>query len=70
MKYLFCPVPSPSSRNPPSFIFCCQSGKTALMLALCRKLREYYSIAAVTNDIFTREDCEFLNRNAALSTER
>ena len=46
------------------------SGKTALMLALCRKLREYYSIAAVTNDIFTQEDCEFLNRNAALPTER
>ncbi len=30
------------------------SGKTALMLALCRKLRDQYSIAAVTNDIFTR----------------
>jgi urease accessory protein len=46
------------------------SGKTALMLALCRKLRDSHSIAAVTNDIFTREDCEFLNRNDALPTER
>ncbi len=46
------------------------SGKTALMLALCRKLRDSYNIAAVTNDIFTREDCEFLNRNAALPTDR
>ncbi|GMI38452.1 hypothetical protein TeGR_g5043 [Tetraparma gracilis] len=46
------------------------SGKTALMLALCRKLRDQMSVAAVTNDIFTREDCEFLNRNGALPTER
>ena len=42
------------------------SGKTALMLALCRALRDKYSLAAVTNDIFTREDCEFLQRNGAL----
>ncbi|KAK5989331.1 putative urease accessory protein ureG-like [Cladobotryum mycophilum] len=42
------------------------SGKTALMLALCLALREKYSIAAVTNDIFTREDAEFLTRHAAL----
>ncbi len=33
------------------------------MLALCLALRERYSIAAVTNDIFTREDAEFLTRN-------
>jgi len=46
------------------------SGKTALMLALCQKLREFYSIAAITNDIFTKEDCEFLNRKEALPTER
>jgi len=46
------------------------SGKTALMLALCRALRDKLSIAAVTNDIFTREDCEFLNRNNALEKER
>jgi len=46
------------------------SGKTALMLALCRKLRDRMSVAAVTNDIFTREDGEFLTRNQALSKER
>jgi len=46
------------------------SGKTALMLALCRALRDTYSIAAVTNDIFTREDCEFLVRHSALPAER
>ncbi|KAK4690596.1 hypothetical protein P7C71_g6229, partial [Lecanoromycetidae sp. Uapishka_2] len=42
------------------------SGKTALMLALCLSLRSTYSIAAVTNDIFTREDAEFLTKNSAL----
>ncbi|CAJ0747691.1 5372_t:CDS:2, partial [Entrophospora sp. SA101] len=46
------------------------SGKTALMLALCKALRNQYSIAAVTNDIFTKEDTEFLVRNEALPTER
>ncbi|MCJ1438786.1 hypothetical protein MMC27_008176 [Xylographa pallens] len=46
------------------------SGKTALMLALCLKLRDTYSIAAVTNDIFTREDAEFLTRHAALPPAR
>ncbi|CAF9924339.1 MAG: hypothetical protein GOMPHAMPRED_003598 [Gomphillus americanus] len=46
------------------------SGKTALMLALCKALREQYSIAAVTNDIFTREDTEFLTRNNALPAPR
>ena len=46
------------------------SGKTALMLALCQRLRDHYSIAAVTNDIFTKEDTEFLVRNAALPEER
>ncbi|KAF2460258.1 urease accessory protein ureG [Lineolata rhizophorae] len=46
------------------------SGKTALMLALCRALRDRYSVAAVTNDIFTREDCEFLTAQAALPAER
>jgi urease accessory protein len=46
------------------------SGKTALMLALCQRLREKYSLAAVTNDIFTKEDTEFLVRNAALPEER
>jgi urease accessory protein UreG len=46
------------------------SGKTALTLALCRALREKYDIAAVTNDIYTREDAEFLVRNDALPKER
>ncbi|KAF2214666.1 hypothetical protein CERZMDRAFT_82608 [Cercospora zeae-maydis SCOH1-5] len=46
------------------------SGKTALMLALCLALRDQYNIAAVTNDIFTREDCEFLTRHKALPAER
>jgi len=46
------------------------SGKTALMLALCRALRNRMSLAAVTNDIFTREDAEFLMRNDALEKAR
>src|SRR5271154_4431559 len=46
------------------------SGKTALTLALCRRLREEYNIAVVTNDIYTREDAEFLTRNGALAPER
>jgi urease accessory protein len=46
------------------------SGKTALVLALCRKLSSERSLAVVTNDIFTREDAEFLIRNQALPAER
>lgn len=46
------------------------SGKTALMLALCRSLRSRYQIAAVTNDIYTKEDAQFLTRHEALSPER
>jgi urease accessory protein len=46
------------------------SGKTALLLALCRMLRDDYSLGVVTNDIFTREDGEFLVRNQALPAER
>ena len=46
------------------------SGKTALLLALCRRLRESRSLAVVTNDIFTREDAEFLVRHDALPQER
>ena len=42
------------------------SGKTALLLALCRRLRDTYNVGVVTNDIFTREDQEFLVKNAAL----
>ncbi|MDP9036990.1 MAG: urease accessory protein UreG [Myxococcota bacterium] len=46
------------------------SGKTALVLALCRALRDRLSLGVVTNDIFTREDAEFLHRNQALAPER
>jgi urease accessory protein len=46
------------------------SGKTALMLQLCRHLRDRMNIAAVTNDIFTKEDGEFLVRHEALPAER
>lgn len=46
------------------------SGKTALVLALCKAMREKYDLAVVTNDIFTREDAEFLQRNEALPAER
>ena len=46
------------------------SGKTALMLALCQNLRERLRLAAVTNDIFTKEDGEFLIRHQALEPER
>src|SRR5258706_12618882 len=46
------------------------SGKTALMLQLCRNLRDKMNIAAVTNDIFTKEDAEFLVRHAALDSSR
>jgi urease accessory protein len=46
------------------------SGKTALIDALCKHLRERYQIAVVTNDIYTREDAEFLIRSQALPAER
>src|SRR5688500_5997829 len=46
------------------------SGKTALMLQLCKRLREQMNIAAVTNDIFTKEDGEFLVKHGALEAER
>lgn len=46
------------------------SGKTALTLSLCRRLRERYNMAVVTNDIYTREDAEFLARHDALPLER
>ena len=46
------------------------SGKTALTLALCKALREKYQLAAVTNDIYTAEDAQFLVRHAALAPER
>ncbi|MET0283661.1 MAG: urease accessory protein UreG [Polyangiales bacterium] len=46
------------------------SGKTHLVLSLCRAMRDRYDIAVVTNDIYTREDAEFLTRNEALPRER
>lgn len=46
------------------------SGKTALMDALCKALRDRFEIAAITNDIYTREDAEFLTRSGALPPER
>ena len=46
------------------------SGKTALLLALCRQLRDRYELGVVTNDIFTKEDAEFLMRHEALPAER
>ena len=46
------------------------SGKTALVEALCRRLRDHVSLAVVTNDIFTKEDAEFLTRQGALPQDR
>ncbi|OBS09245.1 urease accessory protein UreG [Acidihalobacter prosperus] len=46
------------------------SGKTALVEALCKRMRADYELAVVTNDIYTREDAEFLIRHDALPTER
>jgi|TARA_R110002012_G_scaffold45966_7_gene121775 urease accessory protein len=46
------------------------SGKTALLRQLCLALREKYDIAVVTNDIYTREDAEFLTKNSALTADR
>jgi urease accessory protein len=46
------------------------SGKTALVDKLCQSLRDKYSIAVVTNDIYTKEDAQFLTRSGALPPER
>src|SRR6187397_92382 len=46
------------------------SGKTALMDALCKHLRDRYEIAAITNDIYTKWDAEFLVRSGSLTPER
>src|SRR6478609_4243317 len=46
------------------------SGKTALVDALCKRLRDKYEIAVVTNDIYTKEDAQFLMRSGALPVER
>ena len=45
------------------------SGKTALLDRLCRELRDRYRIAAITNDIYTKEDAEFLTRSGALAAD-
>jgi urease accessory protein len=46
------------------------SGKTALIDAVCKQLRDRFSVAVITNDIYTREDAEFLIRSGALPPER
>ncbi len=46
------------------------SGKTALTLALCKRLRDTYRLGVVTNDIYTEEDAQFLVKNEALAPER
>ena len=46
------------------------SGKTALTDALCKHLRDDHNLAVITNDIYTREDAEFLTRSGALAPER
>ena len=46
------------------------SGKTALTDRLCKAMRDTYDIAAITNDIYTKEDAEFLTRSGALSPDR
>ncbi|KUI47716.1 urease accessory protein UreG [Mycobacterium sp. GA-1199] len=46
------------------------SGKTALVAALCRQLRDEVSLAVLTNDIYTTEDADFLRRHAVLPDER
>lgn len=46
------------------------SGKTALLDALCKAMRDDYDLAVVTNDIYTKEDAQFLTRSEALSADR
>ncbi|HYD67204.1 urease accessory protein UreG [Azospirillum sp.] len=46
------------------------SGKTALTDALCKRMREGWEVAAITNDIYTKEDAQFLTRSGALEPER
>jgi urease accessory protein len=46
------------------------TGKTALMDALCKTFRDVYDIAAITNDIYTKEDAEFLTRAGSLTPDR
>ena len=46
------------------------SGKTALLVALCEAMRTKYSIAAITNDIFTKEDAEFVSKSGSIDPDR
>lgn len=46
------------------------SGKTALTLSLCRRLKDVYNMAVITNDIYTKEDSEFLTRHDAMPADR
>lgn len=46
------------------------SGKTALLRQLCKALKDHYNIAVVTNDIYTREDADFLLKHEALAADR
>ena len=46
------------------------SGKTALLVALCSAMRNKYSVAAITNDIFTKEDAEFVAKSGAIDPDR
>ena len=46
------------------------SGKTALLRSLCAALKDHYNIAVVTNDIYTKEDAQFLTKNKALEADR
>ncbi|OSQ31409.1 urease accessory protein UreG, partial [Thalassospira sp. MCCC 1A03138] len=46
------------------------SGKTALLERLCKAMRDEFNIAAITNDIYTREDAEFMTRSGALAADR
>ncbi|MDR1284288.1 MAG: urease accessory protein UreG [Opitutaceae bacterium] len=65
-------LPAPRSSRPPRIGIGgpVGSGKTMLCLKLCRRLRERYSMAVVTNDIYTLEDAQFLQRQAALPAGR
>ena len=67
------PNPSLANRNGPLRVGVggpVGSGKTALMDALCRAFRDRYRLAALTNDIYTQEDAEFLTRAGSLPAER
>ena len=46
------------------------SGKTALLVSLCRNMGEHHSLAAITNDIYTKEDAEFVVKSGAIAPER